>query len=152
VSAQKKRFLTVPDFDPGPGPEFSGIAKRTASTVLSWATTTIQVSLDTVSDFPLFLSEVAQQGFAPPACIGSLPTRNQRVESSVNTCPYVICRVECDVLRPVQQVDSLETAYSHMNELRSSWPGDYLILEQDGASGSGRKRSVGGGRPDPAKP
>jgi hypothetical protein len=37
--------------------------------------------------------------------------------------------VECDVLRPVQHVDNLETAYNHMNVLRLQWPGDYLILE-----------------------
>jgi hypothetical protein len=37
--------------------------------------------------------------------------------------------VEREALVPVQQVDSLETAYSHMNQLRKGWPGDYLIFE-----------------------
>jgi hypothetical protein len=44
--------------------------------------------------------------------------------------------VECDVLRPVQHVDNLETAYNHMNVLRLQWPGDYLILEGDAAGAS----------------
>ncbi len=30
---------------------------------------------------------------------------------------------------PTQQVESLETAYSHINQLKKRWPGDYLIFE-----------------------
>jgi hypothetical protein len=53
-------------------------------------------------------------------------------------------------MRPVQHVDSLETAYSHMNELRRMWPGDYLILEHDAVGRSGRTRTIDGDRGGPS--
>ena len=67
----------------------------------------------------------------------------------MNSCQYVICRVDCDVLQPVQHVDSLETAYNHMNLLRREWPGDYLILDGD-AAGASILAGVDGNRNNPA--
>ena len=57
-----------------------------------------------------------------------------RVELNVMACPYVIYRVEREVLLPVQLVDSLETAYGNMAQLRQRWPGDYLIMEGEPGS------------------
>ena len=60
----------------------------------------------------------------------------------MNACPYIICRVERQFLVPVQQVDSLDTAYNHINQLRKRWPGDYLIFEHKSGDGIGGQADV----------
>jgi hypothetical protein len=43
---------------------------------------------------------------------------------------------------PVQQIDSLDTAYSHVNQLKKRWPGDYLIFEHENGDEMGGHANV----------
>jgi hypothetical protein len=50
--------------------------------------------------------------------------------------------VERQFLVPVQQVDSLDTAYSHLNQLKKRWPGDYLIFEDKNGDEIGGRAKI----------
>lgn len=87
---------------------------------------------------------VAQHFWAfPPAENAASHINSGCVEDAgVNPCPYVICRVERESLAPVQQVDSLDTAYSHLNQLKKRWPGDYLIFEDKNGDEIGGRAAI----------